>query len=201
MRLYFAPMACSLAARIALNEAGIDADYTQVRLAERRTAEGEDYLAINPKAQVPALGLPDGRVVTEGPAVLQLIADAAPEAGLVPAAGTAARVEVQAWLNFLATEIHKGLFYPLFHPMAPEGARDFARETAMPKLAHLATREWLVERFSIADAYLLAILNWFEAGKLDIRDWPVLAAWRERVRQRPSVVAALRAELPLYQAA
>lgn len=205
MKLYFAPLACSFATRVALHEAGVPAEFVRVDLRAKQTETGEDYLAINPKGQVPALVTDDGAVLTESPAVLQFIADRFPAAGLAPAAGTTERTALQAWLNFITSEIHSAVFVPLFHPAAPEGAREFARFRLQSKFDHLSDhlqgREYLLDRFSIADAYLSAVLNWAEPAGIDLGQWPVLEAYRARLRGRPAVAKALGEEMSLMAAA
>lgn len=206
MKLYFAPLACSLACRIALDEARLAADFEEVVLSTKTMKrDGSDFRAINPKGQVPALVRDDGSLLTEGVVVLQWIADQAPERGLAPPPGSEARLALQAWLNMIAGELHAGGFVPQMHPAAPPEARAFARlrigERYALVAAHLAGRDWLMDRFTVADAYLLAVLNWTEHAGMDLNDWPVLAAWRARVRQRPSVARAMATELALRQAA
>ena len=204
MILYFAPLACSMASRIALYEAGLAAEFREVVLSTKALKDGGDFWAVNPKGQVPALALDDGRIVTEGPAVLQTIADMAPAGVLAPAAGTAERTEVQSWLNMIATELHSGGFYPQMHPASPPDARAFARmriEQGFDRLdRHLAGREFLMDGFTIADAYLVTALGWCEPVGLDLGRWPALADYRQRLRARPSVARALAEELALRAA-
>lgn len=206
MILYFAPLACSMASRIALYEADLASDFREVVLSTKQLkADGSDYWAVNPKGQVPALALDDGRIITEGPAVLQAIADMAPESALAPPAGSPARTELQGWLNMIASEIHSGGFYPQMHPAAPPEARAFARmriATGFDRLErHLTGRETLLDRFSVADAYLVTALGWCEPVGIDLTQWPVLHAYRQRLRERPTVAHALGEELALRGAA
>lgn len=206
MKLYFAPMACSLACRIALDEAGLAAEFEEVVLSTKTVKrDGSSFRAINPKGQVPTLVRDDGVVLTEGVAVLQWIADQAPDRRLAPSPESDARLALQAWLNMIASELHSGGFVPQMHPAAPPEARAFARQRIGERYAlvaaHLAGRDWLMDEFSVADAYLLAVLNWTEHAGMDLNEWPVLAAWRQRVRQRPSVARAMAAEMALRQAA
>lgn len=204
MILYFAPLACSLACRIALYEAGLPADFVQVGLAAKTLADGSDYRPVNPKGQVPALRLDDGRLITENPAVLQYIADLAPESGLAPAAGTPARTELHSWLSFVGSEVHKGVFYLIFNPHVPAEAKAFAREQLPGKYdrleAHLAGRDWLLDQFSVADAYLVVTLGWAGAIGVDLAPWPALKAYRDRAMQRPAVARAFGEETALRQA-
>lgn len=205
MRLYFIPFACSLAVRAALVEAGLSADFIQVGPGEHPLPDGRSFRDIHALGQVPVLELDDGAVLTEGPAILQYIADRAPDAGLAPATGTRERLHLQQWLNFVSTELHKLVFTPLMSRDAPEEARAYARTLAAPRLAylsgHLGSRDFLLGRYSVADAYLLAVLNWCESAGIDIAAWPVLNAYRSRLRQWPSIAEAMRAERPLLNAA
>lgn len=207
MDLYFAPLSCSMATRIALYESGQDATYHQVVLGTKRTTAGDDYLAINPKGQVPALKTDDGRFLTEGAAILQYVADRAPASGLAPAAGTFERYEVQQWLSYIGSEVHKQVFYLMFNPATPAEAKVWAREQALPPRydylsRHLEGRTFLVgERFTVADAYLVTTLNWAAPAGVDLSRWPVLAAYRDRLCTRPAVGRALSEELALRSAA
>ncbi|MEI6417464.1 MAG: glutathione S-transferase N-terminal domain-containing protein [Sphingomonadales bacterium] len=201
MDLYFAPLSCSLATRIALYEAGVPAGFHQVTLSTKQLADGSDYLAINPKGQVPALLTPGG-VLTEGPAVLQYVADLAPESGLAPAAGSWGRAQLQQWLNYISSEVHKAVFYMSFNPASPPEVRAFARDVLLPARYrhvsnHLEGREFLLEGFSVADAYLFTTLNWAGAINVALADWPVLAAYHARIAVRPAVARAFAEELAL----
>lgn len=206
MKLYFIPLACSLAVRTALTEAGLAADYIQVKPTDHSLPDGTDFREVHPLGQVPVLALDDGTVLTEAPAILQYIADLVPEAGLAPKAGTRGRTELQQWLNVVGTELHKLVFGPLLNKKAPAEARAWAQEMARPRFDylsdHLSSRPYLLgESFSVADAYLLAVLNWCEHAGIALSDWPALNAYRSRLRQRPSIAAAMQAELPLLKAA
>lgn len=207
MDLYFAPLSCSLATRIALYESGQTAGFHEVRLSTKRTTAGADYLAINPKGQVPALVCDDGEVLNEGVAILQYVADRAPDTGLTPPAGAFARYRLQQWLNYIAAEIHKQVFYLPFNPATPAEAKAWARDAALPPRfdhlsAHLAERPYLVgDRFTVADAYLVTALNWVAPAGLDLGRWPVLAAWHATQLQRPAVARAVAEECALRQAA
>jgi len=167
-------------------------------MATKRTAGGEDFRAVNPNGYVPALEIEAGFVLTEGPAIMQLIADKAPGAQLAPANGTPARYQLQSWLNFITAEIHKG-FSPLFKPAMPDEAKALFVEGLGQRFdhveRHLAQHDFLVgERFTVADAYLFVTTNW--AGYLGIKldRWPSLVAFRARVASRPAVQAAMAAE-------
>lgn len=203
MKLYFIPFACSLATRIAINEAELDADFIQV-VPDGTLPDGRAFADISPMGYVPAMEA--GSVtLTEGPAVLTYIADLAAEGVLAPPPYTRERYELTKWLNFISTEIHKGVFAPLMSRQSTEGARDWSRELVAKRFglleAHLAGRKYLLDSFSVADAYLLAVLNWTEYAGLSLEDWPALQAWRAAMRARPSVATAMATEMPLRQAA
>jgi glutathione S-transferase len=200
MHLYSAPLSCSLASHIALLETGADAGCTYVVLGTKKTLEGDDYLAIAPKGQVPALRLDDGEMLTEGPAVLQYIADRAPAAGLAPPAGSLARYRLQEWLNYLSTEVHKMVFATIFNPATPPESKAFARGVAPVKLDHISAklgdRPYLMgDTFSVADAYLVTILGWCDPAGIDLARWPNLVAYRGRMMARPAVAKAVGEEL------
>lgn len=207
MDLYFAPLSCSLATRIALYESGQAAHFHEVLLSTKQTRSGADYLAINPKGQVPALVCDDGEILTEGAAVLQYVADRAPASELAPPAGTFARYRLQQWLNYIASEVHKQVFYMLFNPAVPADAKAFARDIALPARfdhlsAHLKDRACLVgDRFTVADAYLVTALNWTAPAGVDLRRWPVLADWQAEQLKRPAVARAIGEEFALRAAA
>jgi len=198
MKLYFSPGACSLAPHIALREAGIEFEAVKVDTRKGTSADGADFRKINPKNYVPVLVLDSGEVLTEGPAILQYLADRKPESGLAPAAGSMERYHVQEWLNFVATELHKG-FGPLFRPGVPEDFKASSRERVEGRLSYVADqligREYLVGRgFTIADAYLYVVLGWTRAGGIDRERWPVLQGYHARIGERSAVQAARRAE-------
>ena len=197
MKLYFSPGACSLSPHIVLFETGLDFTSERVDLREKKTAGGDDYRAINPKGYVPALALDDGSVLTEGPAIVQYLADRVPDANLLPPVGDAARYRVISWLNYISTELHKN-FSPLFNPAASEDMKAHARKMLAlriePIAAQLGKQEFLEARFSVADAYLFTVLNWADRVGVSLADWPQLADYRSRVAARPAVQQALRAE-------
>lgn len=197
MKLFYSPGACSLSPHIVLEELRLPYQPEKVDLRTHRTADGGDYYAINPKGYVPALQLDDGKVLTEGPAIVQYLAEQKPEAKLAPASGSFEHYQLQEWLNFIATEIHKTLG-PLFHPMSAE-----AREAILTKVANrfeylgrqLGSRQYLMgDNFSVADAYLFAILRWTPRFHIDLAKWPVLKAFYDRVAARPAVQTTLKAE-------
>lgn len=204
MKLYFIPFACSLATRIAIEEAELDAEFVQV-LPGGRLPDGRPFTTISPMGYVPAMETIGGLALTEGPAVLTYIADLAAEGVLAPAPYTEERYQMMRWLNFISTELHKAVFVPLMSKSAPEGAKAWARALATKRLdllsAHLDGADYLGDSFSVADAYLLSILNWCEHAGMPIADWPVLLGWRTRMRKRPSIARAMGAEMPLLQAA
>jgi glutathione S-transferase len=203
MNLYFAPMACSLATRMALYEAGAEAQFTCVDTRSKRVEDGSDFLAVNPMGQVPALRTEEGFVLTENTAVLQYVADRFPEAGLAPSAGPE-RARLQQWLGFIGTELHKALFVPLLDPKAPAEVKAYARDKAALRLGvlqeHLATRAFLLDRFSIADAYLATVLNWAQFSGVDLSAWPAVAAYHQRMMKRPAVAKAVGEEVALWKA-
>jgi len=203
MLLYFSPMACSMATRISLYEAGARAEFVEVDPKTKRTPDGADFRSINPLGLVPTLRTDDGEVLTENAAILQYVADQHPHAELAPAEGLA-RTRLQQWLCFIGTELHKALFAPLLDASAPAEVRDYALRKVPSRLEvvarHLADREHLGDRFSVADAYLLTVLGWTVVTPIDLRQWPSLTAYLARVRERPSVARALREERELYVA-
>ncbi len=204
VQLYFRPMACSLASRIALYEAGVeDAIFTYVDKGMAATAQGEDFLRVNPMAQVPALRLESGEILTENAVVLQYIADQHPDANLAPAAGSMERYRMMTWLNFVTTELHTGVFHILFDRASNDGAKAFAYQMAPVRLArlefHLTGREWLVDSYSVADIYLYAVLNWAQATEIKLSSYPALTAFMKRMKERPAVSRAFGEEAVLYR--
>jgi glutathione S-transferase len=202
MELYFSPLACSLATRIALYEAGASAQFTAVDLKAKRLADGADFLAINPMGQVPVLRTETGEVLTENPVVLQYVADHCPGSSLAPSAGPE-RYRLQLWLNFITSELHKLVFIPLLSSKSNDGARAFARDQIASRFdylnAHLDGRDYLLDRFTIADAYLVTVLNWTRPAGIDLTPWPAVLAYFKRTHQRESVARAFAEELGLYQ--
>jgi glutathione S-transferase len=198
MKLYYAPGACSQSPHIVAREAGIELQLEKVDLKAKRTESGRDYLEINPKGYVPALELDDGQVLTEGPAIVQYLADLRPEAQLAPAHGTLERVRLQEMLGYVNSELHK-TYTPLFKPATPAEVREerkaYLRQRYELVERRLAERPYLSgERFGIADAYLFVVTNWAGAVGLDLGGFDALAAFQRRVAERPAVQAALRAE-------
>ena len=204
MQLYFRPFACSLASRIALIETGHDAEYRHVD--GHTLDDGNDFHAVNSLGYVPALDIGETEALTENTAVLQYIADSAPEANLLAPVGTPERYRTLQWLGFVATELHAKTFANLFDPKLSDEAKAHVRDKSVARFArlaeHLEGRDFLVgEHFTIADAYLVAVLNWCEYVGLDIRPWPVIGAYRTGLRGRPSVAQAIADERPLLKVA
>jgi glutathione S-transferase len=202
MKLYYAPGACSLSPHIVAREAGILLELEKVDLAAKKTASGEDYRQVNPKGYVPALRLDDGSVLTEGPAIVQYLADRKPAAALAPHAGTIERYRLQEWLGFLNSEIHKtwGALYD------PRAERAPVIEKLKQRLSFLESELknracLLPSGFSVADAYLFTLLNWAGFTQVDLSPYPALVRYAERIRARPKVQEALDAEGLLEKAA
>jgi glutathione S-transferase len=197
MKLYYSPGACSLSPHIVLREAGLPVDLIRVDLSTKKMADGGDFLAINPDGYVPVLQLDDGSLLTEGPAIVQYIADLAPERQLAPANGSLARYRLQSRLNFISTELHK-TFSPLFNPAAGADWQQAARTTLTERLDHLqgqlAGPYLLGDQFTVADAYLFTVLGWSKYVKFDLTPWPKLGEYLGRVAGRPGVQQALKAE-------
>ena len=198
MKLYYSPGACSLSPHIVLHEAGLHFETEKVNLGAQKTETGADYNAINPKGYVPALEMSNGQLLTESAAIVQYIADLVPEKKLAPPAGTLERYRLLEWLNYIATEIHKG-FSPLFNPKTPEETRSAARERLTTRIGlvaeSLAGKDYLLGKtFSVADAYLFTILRWSPLLHFDLSPWPVLKTYMERVAARPAVMAAMKEE-------
>lgn len=198
MKLYYAPGTCSLSPHIVLRELDLPFDLIRVDNRAKRTEDGRDFLAINPKGYVAALEIDGGQVLTEGPAISQYLADLRPEAGLAPPAGSWARSQLHEWLNFISAEIHGG-FGPLFNRDLPEAARAWWQTRLEKRLDYVATalreRQALVQdRYGLADIYLYAVLLWAPQLGVDLARWPALVAFQRRIESRPAVQAALAAE-------
>src|SRR5262245_47419606 len=201
MDLYFAPLACSMATRIALYEAGADANYIY-RDRKKRLPDGSDFYQINPLGMVPTLRTDDGEILTENGAILQYVADRLPAAALAPKGGVQ-RTRLQQWLSFFGIELQKAIFIPLLDHEAPPEAKAYAMTLVDARFGilekHLKGREFVLEDFSIADAYLTTVLNWTRAVPIDLSKWPAVKEYYSRVRKRPSVTRAWNEELALYQ--
>ncbi len=198
MKLYYAPGACSLSPHIALCEAGIPVQLVKVDLRGRKTESGDDYGALNAKGYVPMLEFDDGRRLTEGPAIVQWIADQKPASGLAPAAGSFERYRVQEWLNFISTELHKQ-FSPLFNPTAPAEWKEQVTQRLHGRFAwldkELAGKQYLMGNgFTVADGYLFVVMSWAGRMKIDLSAYPNLTAYIARVAARPAVVQAMKEE-------
>lgn len=198
MKLYFFPGACSLASHIVAREAGLDIELDKVDFADKKTASGKDFRAINPKGSVPALELDNGELLTEGPAIMQYLADRNPASALAPAYDTLARYRLQEMLGFISTELHKR-YSPLFNPDAPQSVRADSTAALQRQYAlldkRLAEHEWLVgDHFTAADGYLFTVTNWAAHVGVDLSAFPAVLAFQKRVAARPAVQKALAAE-------
>jgi len=205
MKLYYAPGACSLSPHIVARELGLQIELKKVNTKDKTVEGGGDYWKVNGRGYVPALELDNGQVLTEGPAIVQYLADLKPESGLAPRAGSFERYRLQEWLNFLTSEIHKS-FSPLFKPNTPEEYKKIAKENLAARFdwldQQLAGRDYLTgSAFSVADAYLFVLLNWTGFQNIDLKRWSNLAAFHARVGARPKVREALQAEGLLKKAA
>ena len=198
MKLYFSPGACSLSPHIVSREAGIPLDFEQVDNREKKTKSGQDFWAVNPKGQVPVLEIDGGQKLTEGPVIVQYLADRKPDSGLVPPPGSIDRYRVQEWLNFTTSELHKS-FGPIFRPTTPDEYKKISKDNIGKRLdwldKQLAGKQYLMgDQFTIADAYLYTILRWTPRVEIDLAKWPNLKAYVDRVTARPKVQEALKAE-------
>lgn len=198
MKLYFSPGACSLSPHIILHEAGLAHSTAKVDLRAKTTSEGKDYRTINPKGYVPALELDSGQVLTEGPAIVQYLADLAPGKNLAPANGTLERYQLQSWLNFLGTEIHKN-YSPLFNPESSDDVKRMALSNLAKRYDYLnqelGQRDYVFgSSFTVADAYLFVVTNWAGMVKFDLSKYPNVEAFQKRIGERESVQKALRHE-------
>ena len=198
MKLYYSPGACSLSPHIALHEAGLAHELVKVDLKEKKTENGDDFTKINPKGQVPALMLDNGEMLTEGPVIVQAIADKAAGKNLAPANGTDERYRMQEWLNFTTSELHKN-FSPLFNPAIPDDVKNFFKDRIMGKFKYtdsqLAGHDYLMgKQFTVADGYLYTMMRWADGHKLDLSALPHLMAFKARVEARPKVQEALTKE-------
>ena len=198
MKLYYSKGACSLSPHITACEAELPIELVEVDLQSKRTSAGEDFRLINPNGYVPVLMFDDGKKLTEGPAIVQYLADQVPDKKLVPPAGTFERYQLQQWLNFISTEIHKG-FGALFNPAMPEEAKQVVINLLTSRLQtvaeHLANRAFLLgDDFMVADAYLFVTLRWGAYVNIDISRWPVLANYAAKISARPAVQKALKEE-------
>jgi glutathione S-transferase len=198
MKLYYSPGACSLSPHIVLHEAGLAFEAVRTDTKTKVLPGGGDYRSVNPLGYVPLLELDNGARITEGPAIVQYIADHVPEKKLAPPSGTPERTSLQSWLNFVSSEVHKG-FSPLFNPAMPEEAKAIFRERLATRFdhvnKHLASNDYLLgKNFSVADAYLFTVSNWAPRVGVDLAPYPNLLAYRQRIADRPAVQTAMKAE-------
>lgn len=198
MKLYLTPHACSLAVDIVARELEIPLELEWVDVRAKRLRDGSDYLAVNPKGQVPTLRLPNGQYLTEGPVILQYLADMRPKSDLLAPATTLDRYRVLEWLNFVSSELHKA-FTPLFRRTTPDEYRAIALQNLRDRLQWL--NDQLIDRdyltggaFTVADAYCYTIVMWTRLHDIDLGPWPHLKAYLARIGARPSVVVAEAAE-------
>jgi glutathione S-transferase len=204
LQLYFWPMACSLAARIALMEAGIEARYHLTDIWKKTVIDdGSDFFAVSPKGAVPVLVLENGETLTENAAVLQYIADLRPERGLAPPPGHTDRYRLQEWLSFVGNEIHKAFLFPTFwykDDAAKAAARERIGKSVTIAADHLAQRQYLIsDRFTVADGYLAWSLLLLGRGGVDVAGWPSLVEFLARIQARPQVKAAIDQETALWK--
>ena len=195
MKLYYSPGACSLSPHIALLEAGLPYDLVKVDLRAKKLENGDDFLKINPKSQVPALELDSGELITEGPVIVQMIADKVPAKNLAPARDSAERYKLLAWLTYVNSELHKNMG-PMFSPMLSDDAKGFFKDRAMGKFKYidgeLAGHDYLMgKQFTVADGYLYTMLRWADVHKMDLSGFKNLMAYKDRVAARPKVQEAL----------
>jgi glutathione S-transferase len=198
VKLFYSPGACSLSPHIVLRELGLPFDLERVDTKTGKTEKGADFRTVNPKGYVPALQLDDGQVLTEGPAIVQYLADKKPDAKLAPPAGTMERYRLQEWLNYITSEMHKSVG-SLFNPKMPEDFRGVTKEAIATKFDYLTKqlqgRGFLMgETFTVADVYLVVVLGWTKHVGIDLAKWPVIQAYVSRITARPAVQAALKAE-------
>jgi glutathione S-transferase len=205
MKLYYSPGACSLSPHIALHEAGLQHELVKVDLRAKKLENGDDYLKVNPKGQVPALVLDNGELVTEGPVIVQMIADKAAAKNLAPAASSPERYKLQEWLTYTNGELHKNIG-PLFNPALSDDAKAVFKDRAMGKFKYvdgqLAGKDYLMgKQFTVADGYLFVMLTWADRMKFDLSGLSNLKAYQARVAARPGVQAALKMEADAQKAA
>lgn len=198
MKLYYTPGACSQSPHIVLREAGAEFTLEKVDLKNKTTEHGEDFLQVNPKGYVPALEIEPGTVLTEGPAIVLYLANKYPAAKLAPPAGSLERYQLQSWLIFINSEIHKA-FGPLFNPAMPDEAKVLFKQQIGKRYDYLQTHlskqdNLMPSGYSVADVYLFVITGWSKSMGIDLNQWPALIAYRQRIGERPAVKAALAAE-------
>lgn len=203
MDLFYSPLACSMASRISFYEADAPVNFIDVDSKTKATSTGEDFTAINPLGLVPVVRTDAGEILTENAAILQYIADRFPTANLAPREAVA-RTRLQQWLSFTGTELHKAVFTPLFDAKLPEDLKARTLKKGDVRLGYLdnylSGREFLLDHFSVADAYLFTVLNWNIATPVDLKKWPAIEAYYTRLKQRPSIARALSEERAAYVA-
>jgi glutathione S-transferase len=203
MELFFSPLSCSLASRITMYEAGVPAIFTRVDGKTKTTADGRNYLEINPRGQVPCIKTGEGEYLTENVSVLEYIAEQAPKAGLIPTGME--RTRMRKWLGFVNSELHVSALGLMFSSRASDETKAYAAARAKEAFAHvdkhLAGREWLTASFTVADIYLAVVANWTQALPIDLADYPNVLAHQKRVFSRPAAGKAVAEELQLYRAA
>jgi glutathione S-transferase len=195
MKLYYAPGACSLSPHIALLEAGLPYDLVKVDLRAKKLENGDDFLKVNPKGQVPALVTDDGELITEGPVIVQRIADKVAAKNLAPARDSAERYKLLEWLTYINSELHKNIG-PMFNPMLSDEAKGVFKDRATSKFKYvdsqLAGHDYLMgKQFTVADGYLYVMLRWADGMKFDLSGLNNLLAYKDRVAARPKVQEAL----------
>ncbi len=195
MKLYYAPGACSLSPHIALLEAGLPYDLVKVDLRAKKLENGDDFLKVNPKGQVPALVTDDGELITEGPVIVQRIADKVAAKNLAPARDSAERYKLLEWLTYINSELHKNIG-PMFNPMLSDEAKGVFKDRAISKFKYvdsqLAGHDYLMgKQFTVADGYLYVMLRWADGMKFDLSGLNNLLAYKDRVAARPKVQEAL----------
>jgi glutathione S-transferase len=198
IKLYYSPGACSLSPHIALCESGLQFEIEKVDTKSKKTTSGGDFLSISPNGYVPALKIAEGKYITEGPAIVQWIADQAPQSNLAPANGTWERTQLQQWLNFISTEIHKS-YSPLFSAEVPDAYKTMTKDKLFKRYAYvneyLKGKEHLVgNHFTVADGYLFTVTNWANFLKLDLSEYREVRSFSDRINSRPKVLQALKAE-------
>jgi glutathione S-transferase len=203
MELFFSPLSCSLASRIAMYEAGLPATFTRVNNKTQTTADGRNYLEINPRAQVPCVKTDEGEYLTENVSILEYLAELSPKTKLAPAGME--RTRMRKWLGFVNSELHVGAMGAILSSKAPADAKSYAMERANKALAHvdayLDGRQWLTDSYSVADIYLAVVANWLQATPIKLSDFPNIAAHQKRVFSRPAAAKAVGEEVELWRAA
>lgn len=203
MDLFYSPLACSMASKIVIREAGGKANFIEVDAKTKTTSDGADFYAVNALGLVPVLRSDEGQLLTENTPILEYLAEQYPAAHLAPTEPWQ-RAKLRQWLSFVSTELHKALFAPLLSKKTPEDAKAIVLDSGAARLryldSHLAGREFLLDRFSVADAYLFTVLNWNIATPVDLTRYPAISAYYQRLKQRPSIAQVLAEDSALYAA-